>query len=150
MAEKPNFSRDPVVQMRVDSLLSLAEKYERCQLIPYSEIDKICGENHNKSTAYKRFRKELRERRKIVSIPKPGAGLYLPSPDEQTVESKAKRIQKASNNNRRMIREVSTASPSDLSDHVRRLQDATIYFGIQTDESLRTFKRTVTKDPRFA
>jgi SpoVK/Ycf46/Vps4 family AAA+-type ATPase len=111
------------VTKAVESLLKLAERFERGQCIPWNEVEAISGtrfENRGKHII-KKFRSRMERDRNIVILPAFGVGIRLLTHRETAAEIPALRQKRAYRQIRRAIKQTATVDTSRLSDHERRL-----------------------------
>jgi enoyl-CoA hydratase/carnithine racemase len=107
----------------VESLLKLAERFERGQCIPWGDIETISGSRFESRGRHiiKKFRNRMERDRDIVILPAVGVGIRLLTHRETATEIPALRQKRAYRQIRRAIKQTATVDTSRLSDHERRV-----------------------------
>lgn len=106
-----------------DTLMVLARKFERGQVIDWDVIEKISGsrfENRGRHVINK-WRRRMEREREVVTLCSDGVGVRLLTHKETASEIPQLRQRKAYRQVRRALKQVKTVDVSRLSDHERRL-----------------------------
>jgi transposase-like protein len=111
------------VTAATDLLMQLADRYERGQVIAWSDIEAISGERTEFRSRHiiNKWRRRLEQEREIVTLGAPNVGVRLLTHQETAQEIPRLRQRKAYKQLRRAIKQTSTVDISRLTDHQRRL-----------------------------
>jgi len=111
------------VTVAVDSLMQLADSYERGQVIAWCDIERIAGDRTEFRSRHiiNKWRKRMEQERDIVTLGAPMVGIRLLTHLETAREIPRLRQRKAYKQLRRAIKQTATVDTSRLSDHERRL-----------------------------
>lgn len=111
------------VTQAVDQLMSLSERYERGQVVPWHEVEAIAGDRRENRPRHiiGKWRKRLEKERDQVTLCADTVGVRLLTHKETATEIPKLRQRRAYKQIRRGLRQVATVDDSRLSDHERRL-----------------------------
>lgn len=117
--------KEPIdeVTAAVEALMTLSVQYERGQVVPWHEVEKIAGDRRENRPRHiiGKWRKRLEKEREQVTLCADTVGVRLLTHKETATEIPKLRQRRAYKQIRRGLRQVATVDDARLSDHERRL-----------------------------
>jgi hypothetical protein len=129
-AQWANLNKDEAMKERIDEvtaaveeLATLTNRYERGQIVPWSEIEAVSGSRNENRGKYiiGKWRKRLEREREIVTLCAETVGVRLLTHKETATEIPRIRQRRAYRQIRRAIKQTSLVDTGRLTTHERRL-----------------------------
>lgn len=117
------FDKKEEVTKAVEACWSLAAKYDRGQVIPWNEIERITGSRFDSRARHviKRLRADLKREREIVSWVEPNVGVRLLTHVEVATLVPERRQRRAYRQVRRALGETALVNVGQLTIHQRKM-----------------------------